>query len=587
MAMKRLHKLMKSMKLLLSCAKLESVLIVGVSLLMGIYSSLGIVIWKYIVDIIARALAEHSVKNVILLFVIYFLYHVVQFILYQIKSYVVWRYTAKVSLNLNQKIMEKSVKLPFSVYDQSEIYDILNKVNNESTNSISSFLNKIMAMIECGMALVSVLVIIAPLNIWIVVIALAATVPMAIIDMKMSNQLYTLNIELTESKRYAEKFKNMLTNHQYVIEIRTYRIAHYIKEKALFLQKENYSQENRLRLRQMRAGLLIDIFFTMIQFGIKIATVCYAIFKAFSIGTITMYINALDSMSMNLQMLVYNIASLNEDMLYISVMVDYFEMEELKEGSILLEAPIREIRFEHVSFKYPGNEKYTIKDISISFKMGKKYLLYGLNGAGKSTMIKLLLGLYPPTSGRIIINEIDLRELEKTSYYCRLGVIFQEYNKYPMNVKENIGLEHWQNFQAVKAAAAFSGADGFVKNLIHQYDTLLDKELTNGTQLSLGQWQKVALSRMMFQPHEVFILDEPTASLDITATNRLYHYMFMESEAMVIMISHESVVASKADIIIVIGRGTVLETGCYEELITKQGYFYHYIVEGKEENEKN
>ena len=571
------NKVSSCLSLLFQCARGETIAIIILSIGMGIYQSIGIVIWKYLVDAIAGAIKTHKLRGVIYVFIGYFLYNVAQFVLLQIRNYLTWRYTERVAIHLNQLVLEKSMKIPYARFEDASLHNILSKANEESTTSISSLLNKMMSLVEYGMTLLSIVLILTPLSIWIVIIALLATIPMAVVDLRMSEQLYDLDMKLTEKKRYAGKFKSILSRYSNLIEIRVYQVASYMKERAMCLQNENYKKENRVRLKQMRISIVVSVLYTILQFVVKASVVCMAIVRKFTVGTITMYINAMDSLSSTLQMIVYTVAALNEDILYVNVLLDYFDLEEEPKRKYKLKEDIHTICFENVTFQYPGAKACVFKELSFTLHEHKKYILYGLNGAGKSTLIKLLLGLYEPSEGEIKVNNIPLKELDRDTYYKKLRVIFQEYNKYPLTLGENIAFSYSGDHKRVEAAAQFSGVDQFVSSLKKGYETLLDKELDEGTQLSLGQWQKTALARMQYEPAACYILDEPTASLDLVAVNRLYRFLFDTSDATVLLISHEYEIAKKADYILVLGEHRLLEQGTYSELINKKGYFFRYV----------
>lgn len=583
-----LVKIQHIFSLLFSCARGEAILLVLLSVFSGIYASLGVVLWKYIIDVIIEALQTKELQKVILLVICYFFYTAMETVLTRSISHVQWRYTAKLNIRLGEKIMDKSYYIAYEEFDKSDTYDTIRKVNNESIASISALLQQGEAVIRNVVSLISVIVILSQFSILFVVIAIAAIIPMIIIDVKMAEKLYELNNELTEPRRYADKFKGMLTDYLSIREIKVYKAFHYIKDKVIALQMSSYEKESKVKGVQLKVDIVMNVVFILICFFLKLVTICVSIIRTYTIGTITMYINALDMLADTLQMIVYNVAGLKENMLYINLMLNFLEKENIAPGDIQLSQEIRQIQFEQVSFRYHGQSQNTLERVSFTLEKDSTYLLYGMNGAGKSTILKLLLGLYVPTEGRILVDGIDLQDINKNSYYDRLGVVFQEFNKYPMNVKENIALYNAEDWKGLDQAARKVNADGFIRELDAGYDAILNNELKEGVQLSLGQWQKLAIARMLYKNAEIYILDEPSASLDRKTTERLNRLLFgKQGRHTTIIVSHNEEIAQKVDEIIVLGNQKVLESGSYESLMKKRGYFYSNIQSEEQEKDES
>lgn len=584
----KLNKFRQIFILLFSCARGEAILLVLLSVFSGIYTSLGVVLWKYIIDVIIEALQTKELRNVILMVVCYFFYTAMETVIIRSMSHVQWKYTSKLNIRLGEKIMDKSYYIAYEEFDKSDTYDTIRKVNNESIISISTLLQQGETVIQNVVSLISVVVIMSQFSVLFVVIAMIAIIPMIIVDVKMAKKLYELNNELTEPRRYADKFKGMLTDYLSIREIKVYKAFHYIKDKVVALQMNSFEKEKEVKGFQLKVDIIMNALFIFICFVLKLVTICVSIMRTYTIGTITMYINALDMLASTLQAIVYNIAGLNENMLYINLMLNFLEKEDSRPGDKPVSQEIRCIEFEQVSFRYYGQSQYTLEQVSFSIKRNSTYLLYGINGAGKSTILKLLLGLYVPVDGRILVDGIDLRDIDKDSYYDRLGVVFQEFNKYPMNVRENIALHEDADPKKLEQAAGEINAAGFISELDSGYDAILNNELKDGVQLSLGQWQKIAIARMLYKNAEVYILDEPSASLDQKTTERLNRFLFGKSpRRTTLMVSHNEEIAKKVDEIIVLGDRQVLEVGSYTELMEKKGYFYSNILneeQGKDEN---
>lgn len=249
---------------------------------------------------------------------------------------------------------------------------------------------------------------------------------------------------------------------------------------------------------------------------------------------------------------------------------------------------VHTIEFQNVSFKYPGTERYVLKDISLKLSGYERIVLVGLNGAGKTTLIKLLTRLYDPTEGRILLDGEDLRSYSPEALYNIFGIVFQDFGKYSQTVKENIAFgdvkkEH--SDEDIKLSATRADADGFIEKLPLNYYTPLTRVFEeDGIELSGGQWQRLSVARAFYKDSEILILDEPTASLDAIAEKEVYdRFAELSADRMSVFVSHRLSSAVGADKIVVIGDGKIVEIGSHEELMAAGGE-YHRLFSTQAEN---
>jgi ATP-binding cassette subfamily B protein len=238
------------------------------------------------------------------------------------------------------------------------------------------------------------------------------------------------------------------------------------------------------------------------------------------------------------------------------------------------------VRFEGVSFTYPGSTEPAVSDVSFQLRPGRSLALVGENGSGKTTLIKLLTRLYVPSSGRILLDGLDLAEWNPASLRRRVGVIFQDFARYQLKVGENIGVgdvEHFEDEARWRDAAALSMAAPFVEDLPEGYQTQLGKWFKDGRELSGGQWQKIALARAFIREGaDILVLDEPTAAMDARAEAQVFEqFRDLARERMVILISHRFSTVRMADEILVVQGGRVLEQGNHESLMQLDGHYAH------------
>ncbi|MBO4217492.1 MAG: ABC transporter ATP-binding protein, partial [Clostridia bacterium] len=305
---------------------------------------------------------------------------------------------------------------------------------------------------------------------------------------------------------------------------------------------------------------------------------------AYEIGNYSLYTDALTSISNCVNNFISYTSTIYEGTLFINNMITF--MDEKPTIVPSLEKP-RDVKrhcghsfvFENVSFRYPGGSRDVIKNLNMTINAGDTVVLVGLNGAGKTTLIKLLTRLYDPTEGRILLDGCDIKEYDVKQLYAMFGIIFQDFGKYAVSVRENIefgDINKKPDEKDITSAAFHSNADSFIDKLPDKYDTPLMRYFEeNGTELSIGQWQKLAIARAFFSDSDVLILDEPTASLDPMAEQEIFNqFDELREDKTTVFVSHRLSSATTADKIAVIEGGELVEFGSHEELMALRGKYY-------------
>lgn len=277
------------------------------------------------------------------------------------------------------------------------------------------------------------------------------------------------------------------------------------------------------------------------------------------------------------------IAGLYEDNLFLSNLYEFLDLKP-KVAEPLHPTPVTRpmqtgIVFDHVSFQYPTGSRKVIEDISLTIRPGEKVALVGENGAGKTTLIKLLCRLYDPTEGRITLDGVDLRQFEISALRREIGVIFQDYSRYHLTARENIwfgNINLPSDDERIVTAGRQAGADDVITSLPNGYETVIGKWFEGGEELSIGEWQKVALARAFLRDAQIIVLDEPTSSLDVKGEYEVFKkFRQLADGQAAILISHRFSTVRMADRIYVLNGGRIIENGTHDELVQLGGMYAH------------
>ena len=302
------------------------------------------------------------------------------------------------------------------------------------------------------------------------------------------------------------------------------------------------------------------------------------------VGDYSLYTGALNSISGGVTSIITTTATIYEGTLFINNMISY--MNEKPKIVPSIDEPRKVERhcghtivFDHVYFKYPGTEKYVLEDINLTINAGDTVVLVGLNGAGKTTLIKLLTRLYDPSEGTIYLDGHDIKEYDVEELYKMFGIIFQDFGRYAMNVRENIEfgqIDAKHSEESIKDAAEAANATDFIERLPDKYETPLMRWFEeSGIELSIGQWQKLAIARAFYSDSDVLILDEPTASLDPMAEQEIFNqFDNLRKDKTTFFVSHRLSSATAANKIVVLEYGKVLEVGNHSQLMNLKGRYY-------------
>mgnify|MGYP000106069874 CR=1 FL=1 len=481
---------------------------------------------------------------------------------------------------VNTLILEKAQTLTLSHFEDSEFYDKLIRARREASSRPLALVNKTFALLQNAIALTSFSVLLWQFSPWALVILVLGALPAFVAEAKFSGDAFRLFHWRSPETRTQNYLETLLAREDNIKEVKLYQLGHIFLARYKAIFHTLYGEDKRLTLRRETWGFLLGIISTLVFYGAYAWIVSDTIMGRVTLGQMTMYLLLFKQGQAAVSSSLSSISGMYEDNLYLSNLYDYLEQEVAPPVAGHSVGPLKGdgIRFENVSFRYPGAAHEALSHINLHIQPGQSLAIVGENGSGKTTLIKLLTRLYLPSTGRILLDGLDLTQWQEAALLNRIGVIFQDFVRYQLIVGENIGAgdqrhfdteEHWQR------AAQMGMATDFIETMEKQYHTQLGRWFKDGQELSGGQWQKIALARAFMRPEtDILVLDEPTAAMDAQAEANIFeHFQEHTKDKMAILISHRFSTVRIASQILVMDKGKVLEQGDHATLISQNGVY--------------
>jgi ATP-binding cassette, subfamily B, bacterial len=501
----------------------------------------------------------------------------------------------RLGIDLNVRILEKAEKLSLRHFEDAAFYDKLTRARREASTRPLSLIQSNFQVIRHGLTLAGYVALLIGFSGWMALAVLVATVPAFIAEARFSGAAFRLRNWRSPDSRRLTYLEYVLGNDEHAKEVKLFGLAPLLLGRYKRLAETFFADDRKLAVRRMVWGYTLSLLSTVVFYGCYALIVAATVRGRLSLGEMTLYLVAFRQGQQSFQAVLSALGGMYEDTLYMSNLFDYFaistqEDEDKKAtGPIAIVRAEEGVRFEGVGFKYPGGagaghreagDRWALRGVDVFVPKGQSLALVGENGAGKTTFIKLLAGLYEPTEGRVLLDGRDLRTWDERELRARIGVIFQDFNEYQLALRENVAfgsVDHMDDELRVGRAVDQGGAKELVATLAGGLDTQLGRWFAGGVELSGGQWQKVALARaFMREEADMLILDEPTAALDAEAEHAVFQrFRALAAGRTTILISHRFPTVRMADRILVLEAGRVIEDGSHAELIAAGRRYAH------------
>ncbi|NLA77949.1 MAG: ABC transporter ATP-binding protein [Erysipelothrix sp.] len=489
-----------------------------------------------------------------------------------------------VSNQVNLKIMHKAKTIDLASFDSPQFYEKFENASREASNRPIQVTNATFTIMSSLISVVSFVTILAAISPFAPLIIIVLSIPSAIINFVYRRKNFQYVRRRSKDRREMNYYSRLMMDKDIVKEVKMFNLADTFIDRYQATYMQYFKGLRRLITVEGMWMILITMITTVVHGGMFLYIARAVSVGTLEIGAYALYTGALKSIARGISSLISTTASIYEGTLFIDNMIEFMNEEQSIKPIITKPRSVprhqqHEIVFDNVSFHYPGTNHDVIKNLSLTINSDDTVVLVGLNGAGKTTLIKLLTRLYDPSEGVIYLDGHDIREYDVSELYRIFGIIFQDFGKYAVSVKENIAfgeIEKPIKLAMIKEAAHQSNADAFIKDFEQGYQTQLMRIFDEkGQELSIGQWQKIAIARAFYNNSDILILDEPTSALDAIAEQEIYdQFDKLRKDKMTIFVSHRLSSATIANKIVVLEDGKLIELGNHQQLMQAQGHYW-------------
>jgi ATP-binding cassette subfamily B protein len=542
---------------------------------------------KLIVDAIFRILTTHQAVGprlwwlVALEFVLAILAGLIGRLIDYLDALLAGKYTHYVSI----RVMEHAAGLDLQAYEDPVFYDRLERARVQATDRLY-MIQAIGRLIQQAITTITLSISIMVFSPWLLLLLVVGVIPAFVGETHFAFLGYAKNFRQTPVRRQLDYLRTLGGSKEAAKELKLFGLRRFLTDRFRILSSQVYEEDISLARRKVVAGSFLSAIGTAGYYTAYVFAVWKTVTGVFTFGTLTLLANAIREASSNLQQTFSTLSTIADQALFLTDLVAFFEMQPKvtsKPNALPAPRPItRGFEFRNVSFRYPGSSRLVLQGFNFHLHPEERIALIGENGEGKTTIVKLLTRLYDPAEGQILLDGIDLREYDLEDLYREIGVIFQDFMRYEMTARENIGvglIDQVANLPRVQQSARKSLAHDLVERLPFGYEQMLGRRFDGGVDLSGGEWQKLALARAYLRDAQVLVLDEPTSALDARSEYEVFQrFAELTAGKMALFISHRFSTVRMADRIVVLENGQIAEEGNHDAL-TRQGGRYAEMFE--------
>lgn len=520
--------------------------------------------------------SNQDFSQVLLMFTYFVILSVFSEVVSNFKNYYESLFQPIMSYEINVRLMEKAVSLKLADFENSQIYDQLQRAQNEASFRPFQVVRSILNLISSTVTLLSSAIVLVMWKWWVAFVLVLIPLVSAGYFLQLGQREFVIQWKRTERNRKAWYYSFLMTRDITYKEVKLYQLGGYLVGKYKKIFESNFKVDSRV----IKIRSIINFSFQTLNQLLGDVVVIFILFSAFKgeilIGNVVSYIRAVGLTESNSQGVLSIIFSMYQDNLYIKQLFSFLDIETEKRSSLPTPAclpleRIEEIEFKNVSFRYPGADYDALKNISFKISHGETLAIVGQNGSGKTTMVKLLTCLYEVDKGEILINKKSIKQFDVEDIRRKIGVVFQDFSRYELKVRENIGFGNLQELyddEKILSATQQSGIEELITELPRGIDTQLGCWFSQGQQLSGGQWQKIAIARSFIRDASVYILDEPSAALDPIAEREVLQKLLQVTAGKIcIFTSHRFSIMKHASQILVFNNGKIIEQGSHYKLM--------------------
>ncbi|CAI6321612.1 ABC transporter ATP-binding protein [Bacillus subtilis] len=561
----------KTIKLIFTLERSLFLKLILFSIITGILPIVSLYISQELINSLVTIRKDVSV--VISIFLTYLGVSFCSELISQVSEYYNGKFQLNIGYKLNYKVMKKSSNLALKDFENPEIYDKLERVTKEISYKPYQIIQAIITMTTSFVTLLSSIAFLMSWNPKVSLLLLVIPVISLFYFLKIGQQEFFIHWKRAGQERKSWYISYILTHDFSFKELKLYNLKDYLLNKYWDIKKSFIDQDTKILRKKTYLNLIYEIAVQLVGAVIIFIAIMSAFAGKIMVGNVMSYIRSVSLVQSHSQSIMTSIYSIYNSNLYMNQLYEFLELKEEKNQGHKKQIvePIHSVIFQNVSFIYPNQGEQTLNHINVSLNKGERIAIVGPNGSGKSTFIKLLTGLYEVQQGDILVNGVNIKELDMDSYMEQIAALFQDFMKYEMTLKENIGfgqIDKLHQTNKMHEVLDIVKADFLKGHSSYQFDTQLGLWFDEGRQLSGGQWQKIALARAYFREASLYILDEPSSALDPIAEKETFDTFFSLSKDKIgIFISHRLVAAKLADRIIVMDKGEIVGIGTHEELL--------------------